>query len=633
MKPNMHRFRVRKSKSTSSSSSHGPSQTRTDQPSDKSAQSENRKLGILACETCRRFKKRCSKTIPQCSLCEKTGRDCSLSEYLGSSSTTSLEIRQLREKIRKLNDHITRHCQEPYLENSSDDAGFQALPCASEAYQDNASPTPSPEDSRQKSASQSYGAEDLETSSPEPNDNPLSLSTPIDTVVIPPSSPIDAAEDRSGIQFIDAYFRHVHRAYPFVDPSRMYNTAKTVTDFVIREPGAESTLLYLVMVVGCTTLERAGYVSHATMTSFKVSYSEIIQECMEAASLDSLQILLLLAIYSMYDPLGLSTTSIVGVATRQALELGLSRNSYQTGSMLSKSDETQNRTFWSVFIIDRMLAASVGLPFGLTDANMNVPLPSLTVEEFASPRRGEFASNLQVSRHIIQIRRLEGSILAKVHLRSRVETSSLTQSDRVIIVSKLRSALENWYSNGCLLSFPESDNIPMYTSISWLNARYYNLLVLLYYPNHFNSGSKSITTAELFGFIQNFLRYNHALLQQCQLPLNRVTLYRLLPICVVLSRHFRDSQVHHLLAAEIRHCIELLRAFPKRWEQAHRAANLLDWFSADLISDRASPDVHPCRCVCGASAPVEATIESTSHHLAELVRETLGQTCCYQFDT
>ncbi|RYD81721.1 MAG: fungal specific transcription factor domain-containing protein, partial [Sphingobacteriales bacterium] len=232
----------------------------------------------------------------------------------------------------------------------------------------------------------------------------------------------------------------------------------------------------------------------------------------------------------------------------------------------------KHRLFWSIFILDRMLAVSIGQPVGLVDEDMDVPQPAMTVEEFASSERTEHASLLQLNRHIIQLRQLEHQILASIHTRGHMEISNMSSLDRRAVSRQLRSAVDEWYSVGCLVCLPEADNIPIHSTITWLNARYYNLLILLYYPCHFNDQSKPNSTLELLGSIRKHFKYNYILLENKQLPLNYITLNRLMPACLALMHCFCVLQPCNFHAkSELGNCIDILCAFPEEWLSAHRA--------------------------------------------------------------
>lgn len=130
-------------------------------------------------------------------------------------------------------------------------------------------------------------------------------------------------------RFIDAYFRDVNRAYPFVDRSRVLATLKPKCDRIVsaKERDASETIVFLVMAIGYTTLQRAGQVPEESETHFKVEYEDILSSFLVHESVDTVQILLLLAIYSQFDSRGFSTRPIVDLLSRQAIRLGLTPTS------------------------------------------------------------------------------------------------------------------------------------------------------------------------------------------------------------------------------------------------------------------------------------------------------------------
>ncbi|RSL97484.1 hypothetical protein CDV31_012992 [Fusarium ambrosium] len=274
-----------------------------------------------------------------------------------------------------------------------------------------------------------------------------------------PGLPADAAARR----FVDAYFRNVNGAYPFVNQAKILENLETLGDLAQRLRDSQSTLLYLVMSIGCATLERASRVPRDTAKQFKVAYAEIIQECVCRDSIDSVQILMLLALYSLFDPAGALVYSIVGIAARQAITIGLTRRPADENTYPPAETELRHRLYWSIFALDRMMAVSQGLPVALPD-NADVPFPGLTVEEFASGERITYARRLQTSRHVIQLRQLEGRILEQIHFRREAEIAELAPLDRRAMLSSLRATIEDWYSQGCLMSPLGGDNTTIHSS-------------------------------------------------------------------------------------------------------------------------------------------------------------------------
>ncbi|KAK6445727.1 hypothetical protein FP744_10001976 [Trichoderma asperellum] len=246
------------------------------------------------------------------------------------------------------------------------------------------------------------------------------------------------APDAAARRFIDAYFRNVDRAYPFVNQAKILKNLETMGDLSFKT--------------------RTGQVPRETRKRFEVAYAEIIQECICQNSIESLQILMLLALYSLFNPTRTSTYSIVGIAARQAITIGLTRRAADDHAHSPAETELRHQLYWSVLTLDRMMAVSQSLPVALTDENADVPLPGLTVNEFASPERATYARKLQTSRHIIQLQQLESRILDQIHFRKKTEIAKLTPSDRRVTLSSLRASIKDWYSKGCLMSPMEAGN-------------------------------------------------------------------------------------------------------------------------------------------------------------------------------
>lgn len=650
---------------------------------------------IPACDRCRSFKKKCSRTFPVCSLCASAGQRCSFST---PASSTNAQVHHLRARVEWLSRLINEALPigptgiesvetgtdisellllqgtSPRLSQNgqSPAASVMSAAAARQAHQQQQQQQqqqqhhqlpPMHEDHPMMDHSQSTIEVNLNNSqpasSPDHHSNAhgsvgsYSDAPSLTSTMTAQRLPADAAARR----FVDAYFRNVNRAYPFVDRNKILHDLEVFGDFAQRRRDADSTLLYLIMAIGCTTLQRAGQIPDDTALRFDVAYSDIIQECLCRESIESIQILVLLALYSLFDPAGASAWSIVGIVSRQAMLLGLSRRASDEATLSATAIELRHRLFWSIYVLDRMMATSLGLPVALTDENMDVPLPGLTVEEFASSERSHFATILQTSRHVIQLRQMEDRILRHVHFRRQAEVSSLTHADRRAILQEMRADIENWYSNGCLVSPLEPDNVPIHNSITWLSARYYYLLLLLYYPSHFNSppnngngASRSeggasggvVSKAELLRFAQKHLQSTSALFQQRQLPLNRVTLCRLLPVGLVLLRSFLASSycsgdgggmpggasagpLPFAAREDVAVLTNILDAFPEGWGSARRGAQILRQFLGLLNSVAAAPPraTNPASCM-------DMMVPVVSAYLA-LMQEVLGKASCYRF--
>ncbi|KAI1862367.1 uncharacterized protein JN550_010229 [Neoarthrinium moseri] len=659
MKASLHRFRVtsRASPSPQNSSSSMP---QPDWPPSAGGveNSQNpaaaKPSHIPACDRCRNFKKKCSRTFPVCSLCASAGTKCSFST---PASSTTAQTHHLRARIEWLSGYLNQALPlgAPTIDTIETGTDLTEL---IQWISSNAVLSQGHSPASARSGPQNVVLQDDQpmldhraldavhaTSSPAHQPLMAHSSEPYDdgsrimsdrSNVVGQGLPANAAARR----FVDAYFRNVNRAYPFVDRNKVLRDMETLGDCAKRQRDPDSTLLYLIMAIGCTTLQRAGQIPSDTTLKFEVAYADIIQECLCREGVESIQILVLLALYSLFDPLGPSAWSIVGIVARQAMLLGLTRRSSDEKSLPPISIELQHRLLWSIYVLDRMLATSLGLPSALADENMDVPLPGLTVDEFASPDRSQFASILQTSRHVIMLRQMESRIMDQIHLLKHSKISSLTHADRRSILQDMRADIENWYSNGCLVSPLEPDNVPIHNSITWLSARYYYLLILLYYPSHFNSFGCGVSIPELLRFAQKHIQSSSVLFQQRQLPLNRVTLCRMFPVGLVFMHCCvtgAQDCTSFTARDEVTMMVNILEAFSEGWANAHRAAQILRQFLSVIGS---LPNYAPLQFQNGAyvSGQIAGSRESTRNVLRPIVtsfvalmQEVLGKTTCFGF--
>ncbi|KAF4451080.1 hypothetical protein F53441_5902 [Fusarium austroafricanum] len=609
-----------------------------------------------ACDRCRSFKKKCSRTFPICSLCASAGQRCS---YTNPVANAEAQAHQLRSRVQWLSQFIDQNLLPPGRQdgvesietgadlgtalghgplsgmNSVANSGaasspLSRLPGSVASPLDTTRSLPSIRGLDHPSTGQQSAEIRLEERGPgsvrttssrlsygDSTDGSVTKRRLIARQALPP--------DIAPSLFVDAFFRHVNRAYPFVDQARIRRDLELLGDASLADQDPPMTLLYLVMAIGCTSLVRAGQIPSDTARRFDVVYPDIIQECLCNENIESVQILILLGLYSLFDPTATSAYFIVGIAARQAMVIGLTRPDEQPQT--AGETELRHRLYWSIFVLDRMMSASQGLPAAFTDEHANVPLPGLTVEEFASPDRAIYARNLQTSRHVIQLRQLEYRILHAVHLQQNTETARLAPADRRAVLNSLRSEIEDWYSNGCLMSPMEADNLPIHSSITWLSAQYYHLLILLYFPNHFNSSAAAVSREEQLEFTRKQLQANSALLQQRQLPLNRVSLSRLLPVCLLLMHNFiasfRAEGTSSSASEEVVILITLLEAFPEGWAVAQEAARTMREFAGWLTGQGGMTTAF-----YGETA--EELVKQNIARFTGLLHQFLGKATCFQ---
>ncbi|KAH8743740.1 hypothetical protein F5883DRAFT_634365 [Diaporthe sp. PMI_573] len=559
---------------------------------------------IPPCNRCRSFKKKCSRTFPSCNLCSHAGQTCS---YSAVPTTPEAEAVQLRARVQWLSDYVNRHLLPSNHRTSIEDVDTSADLASLLGRNSGFGPT-------QINANS--------TTSPQADGDSIDCRVSFQSsAVIHDPGGDDASAGTTARRFVDAYFCNVDRAYPLVNHTKVLENLESLGNLRQRLRDSQSTLLYLIMSMGCKTIERASQVPLQTAKRFEIAYAEIIQEASA----------------------GVSAYSIVGIAARQAIAIGLARRAAEDDCCTPAGTELRYRLYWSIFALDSMMAVSQGLPAALPD-NADVPLPKLTVEEFASTERITYAKRLQTSRHVIQLRQLERRILEQVHLRSEAEITELAPTDRRATLSSLRASVKDWYSQGCLMSPMGGDNSTIHNSTTWLNARYYHLLVLLYYPNHFNSSAAAISNQNLQQFAQRQLQATSTLLQQQQLPLNCHTLFRLMPICLVLMYSFigachspdwTTQTTFPFLAKD--EAAQVIGQFSSV-VSGGMSSFFLDKTAFPFGSARESGHIavgsNPAgagEAACNNKKALFGFIKSCTARLTSLMQELLGKSTCFQF--
>ena len=528
---------------------------------------------------------------------------------------------------------------------------------------------------------------------------------------------------REALVLVDAYFRDVNRSYPFLDRAWVFEVLEQKGRDVMKAamPSAfngvhginmnpssttaspdrsiDSMMVYLVMAIGRTTLQRTGKLppddvvnsfntpstpasagldptataptsaptsapdlsaagaapampvptsapTGSIMNWRPVSYEAVLALCLsEEETTDIAQLLLLLALYSLYNSCAPSTRPIVDMLARQVIRLGLTQRHLADESLPPSITERNRRIVWCIYVLDGMVCLATGMPAVLDDATVDLPLPSITVDEFASPDRPEHTTTLQAVRQLVDMAKLQHAVLRAVRARqswtntgsgtapvppsSFSPPTSLSQlasggspapsdfsSSSLASTHALRTAIEDWYSNGCLLrSHAEADDLRIHVTIPWLAARYYNILMLLYFPT--SSGHPSPVapmsalhlqkaragsrkgrnprppslSPSLLSLAQKHVQANSVRFQQRQIPLNHLTLCCIFPVLFIFFHHInahRPGDAPLEFRPEIDICADMMGAYPTQWPQAHRGAAIARQLGM-LVASTASP--------------------------------------------
>lgn len=134
-----------------------------------------------------------------------------------------------------------------------------------------------------------------------------------------------------------------------------------------------------------------------------------------------------------------------------------------------------------------MVSLTLGRPVCIGDDDVDASLPLR--------RREESQADIEISKRIIEMYRVEGLMMQNIHAARAVESFG-TAEDRRAIYEALRKEVEAWYGRcrgyraqlaksalgGMQGGMPGAARTPMHNPTAWFNAEYYNLLIALYKP-------------------------------------------------------------------------------------------------------------------------------------------------------
>ena len=111
-------------------------------------------------------------------------------------------------------------------------------------------------------------------------------------------------------------------------------------------------------------------------------------------SINSVQSMLLLVLYSMLDPYHFDSWAMLGVASRAMVDLGLHQSTSKSTPTTKRKHATRRRVFWCLYVLDRSISLAQGRSFSFSDESCTVgSLKAIDCEKFNSQRRQEEDDN------------------------------------------------------------------------------------------------------------------------------------------------------------------------------------------------------------------------------------------------
>ncbi|SCV00003.1 LAME_0G06898g1_1 [Lachancea meyersii CBS 8951] len=588
-----------------------------------------------SCARCRKLKKRCSKESPVCANCAKAGEPCSYPGRAPRRSKRELELERQGLAALANGDHKAKRSHssdgEPLTVSSEDlerscSNFYNDVQHESDAERDSArSSEPGSALNLNNVATDSLAAtlqtpeqkqlQQQQNDDFQPNGVLFHEMHKLDSIPIRASSLQIAnvaavfkggrhssmlqpdgrskhIERRLYDRFIAAYFKHNHRSYPLLNKIGFLNKVSTIHEFEEMEGNYEDTFifqLYMVMAIGCTTLQRAGILSKEEEDlSEHFAYLAMRKFCpvMHLQNVETIKCLLLLGIYSFFEPQGVSSWTISGIVMRLTIGLGLHRalTTRKIQSMSLIDVEMRYRAFWSFYSFERLVSTSLGRNSAIDDDDISVPLPhALYAEE---------TEDIEVTKMMIALRKMGGVIYKKVHSVGAGK-QKLSVDGKQKIIDELRKQIDVLYeqerdkireSNAIVCSNKSNSCISFHTSDIWLAMRYAQLQIMLYRPSALIPKPSMESLTILGDFCLQALKYTYALYRKKLQPLNWITLFRTLTICNTMLYCLCQWSIDLTeCKIEIQQCVEILQHFGEKWVFAAKCADVFQTISNAIL--------------------------------------------------
>ncbi|CAH0017046.1 unnamed protein product [Clonostachys rhizophaga] len=296
----------------------------------------------------------------------------------------------------------------------------------------------------------------------------------------------------TAISLSNAYFKYIHPQYPFLhEPTFRTWEAKVYgasPESIHTELFGQS-LFFLNMVYAVAALLKNNTDAFAEQL---YTSAQLHSDALANDSLESIQAILLCAMYSLRSLTGPSLWELSGLALRKCIGLGYHRSAKRhapAANMLRH--ELRKRVFWVAQGLDCTMALRLGRPLGIPLQEIDAELPAdvndscisemgITAETGASGEPGQLGkSTITHANHVFRLRIIQARICTSLFS----DTARLSVHDTAYQtrIQQLRADLDQWHAAASPSTKPLAvDDLTMFNSTEWYDMNYSYTILLLY---------------------------------------------------------------------------------------------------------------------------------------------------------
>ncbi|KAL3460821.1 fungal-specific transcription factor domain-containing protein [Aspergillus heterothallicus] len=234
------------------------------------------------------------------------------------------------------------------------------------------------------------------------------------------------AQKESAIDLSDKYFRSIHILYPFLHNQSHMEAITRVYNSQEDNP-LEAFQVYMVLAIAALNLSRQCKV-HLPVEGYYTSAMKHLDYVCDHGSVASLQCLLLLMVYALYNPsCTINIWSLNYQCLASVIDLGLQRDVRASSAphITVFEQEMRTRIFWVVYTFDRTVCTMMGRPIGIRDEACDIRFPLAISDSrlvnVTAYQQGydETPSHMSYSIHLFRLAKLNSEIKYIMHSINR----------------------------------------------------------------------------------------------------------------------------------------------------------------------------------------------------------------------
>ncbi|KAJ6131113.1 hypothetical protein N7523_001573 [Penicillium sp. IBT 18751x] len=234
---------------------------------------------------------------------------------------------------------------------------------------------------------------------------------------------VSPPDDGTSSRILDVYFKNMHVRLPFLDRSEILQLHAERYQAPGRTPEEQfgKFKLFMVYAIGAAILQTTEAYTSTSPSDFLITALGFDPTLRESISIASVEAMVLIVLYNLRTTSNASVWYMIGLAMRTCVDFGLHRKA-RYGKLSAYESEKRRRLFWTVYIVERHTACSLGRPFSIAEEEIDAEIPanlddSITDEKTITqilkgeccaepkpiPTLGKFIASIQLQRIVSEI--------------------------------------------------------------------------------------------------------------------------------------------------------------------------------------------------------------------------------------